>query len=250
MAKCGKPYPWSAVMSVPRLPRLRLLAGLMLAAGTVACGAVSADSAAVAAPPPTLDAAPATQHGEQTAVFAGGCFWGVESVFEHVKGVKKVWSGYAGGDAATADYEQVSSGRTGHAESVKVVYDPAKVSYGKLLQLFFSVAADPTQLNRQGPDVGPQYRSVIFYANDEQKRIATAYIAQLEQAHVFHAPIVTQVTPLPAFYPAEAYHQDFARLHPNLPYIVINDAPKVRHLKELFPADYRPEESVVDVQLH
>jgi peptide-methionine (S)-S-oxide reductase len=170
-------------------------------------------------------------------------------VFEHVKGVRKVWSGYAGGDAATADYEQVSSGRTGHAESVKIVYDPTKVSYGKLLQVFFSVAADPTQLNRQGPDVGPQYRSAIFYANDEQKRIAIAYIAQLDQAHVFRAPIVTQVVPLKAFYMAEAYHQDFARLHPNEPYIVINDAPKVRHLKELFPAEYQPEETVVDVRL-
>ena len=231
-------------------PRLRILAGLVLAAGVAACGVVSADSAAVAAPPPALDAALAAQRGEQVAVFAGGCFWGVESVFEHVKGVKKVWSGYAGGDAATADYEQVSSGRTGHAESVRIVYDPAKVSYGKLLQVFFSVAADPTQLNRQGPDVGTQYRSAIFYGNDEQKRIATAYIAQLDQAHVFRAPIVTQVAPLQAFYMAEAYHQDFARLHPDAPYIVINDAPKVRHLKELFPADYKPEESVVGVQIH
>lgn len=231
------------------LPRLRPLAALALAAGVAACGVVSADSAPVAAPPPALDAAPAAQRGEQVAVFAGGCFWGVEAVFEHVKGVRKVWSGYAGGDAATADYEQVSSGRTGHAESVKIVYDPTKVSYGKLLQVFFSVAADPTQLNRQGPDVGPQYRSAIFYANDEQKRIATAYIAQLDQAHVFRAPIVTQVVPLKAFYMAEAYHQDFARLHPNEPYIVINDAPKVRHLKELFPAEYQPEETVVDVRL-
>ena len=244
------PGPAAANRVAASLPRLRLLTGLMLAAGVAACGVVSADSAPVAAPPPALDAPATAQHGEQVAVFAGGCFWGVESVFDHVKGVKKAWSGYAGGDAASADYEQVSSGRTGHAESVKVVYDPAKVSYGKLLQVFFSVAADPTQLNRQGPDVGPQYRSVIFYANDEQKRIATAYIEQLDKAHVFRAPIVTQVTPLRAFYPAEAYHQDFARLHPDLPYIVINDAPKVRHLKELFPADYRPEESVVDVQLH
>ena len=181
-----------------RLPRLRLLAGLMLAAGTTACGVVAADSAPVAAPAPTVDAAPA--QGEQIAVFAGGCFWGVESVFEHVKGVKKVWSGYAGGQAATASYEQVSGGNTGHAESVKVVYDPAKVSYGKLLQVFFSVATDPTQLNRQGPDTGTQYRSVIFYGNDEQKRVASAYIAQLDQAHVFRAPIVTQVAPLKAFY--------------------------------------------------
>lgn len=231
-----------------RLPRLRLLAGLLLAAGTTACGVVAADSAPVAAPAPALDAAPA--QGEQTAVFAGGCFWGVESVFEHVKGVKKVWSGYAGGAAATASYEQVSGGNTGHAESVKVVYDPAKVSYGKLLQVFFSVAADPTQLNRQGPDTGTQYRSAIFYGNDEQKRIASAYIAQLDQAHVFRAPIVTEVAPLKAFYMAEAYHQNFARLHPDYPYIVINDAPKVRHLKELFPAEYKPEESVVDVRLH
>lgn len=234
---------------ITRLPRLRLLAGLLMMGGTAACGVVSADSAPVAAPAPKLDAPLAAARGEQTAVFAGGCFWGVESVFEHVKGVKKAWSGYAGGDAATADYDQVSSGRTGHAESVKVIYDPAQVSYGKLLQVFFSVAADPTQLNRQGPDVGTQYRSAIFYASDEQKRIADAYIAQLDQAHVYRAPIVTQVVPLKAFYMAEAYHQNFARQHPDLPYIVINDAPKVRHLKELFPADYKPEETVVDVKL-
>lgn len=233
-----------------RLPRLRLLAGLLLTAGVAACGVVSADSAPVAAPAPKLDVPLAAARGEQTAVFAGGCFWGVEGVFEHVKGVKKVWAGYAGGEAATADYEQVSSGRTGHAESVKVVYDPAQVSYGKLLQVFFSVAADPTQLNRQGPDVGTQYRSAIFYAGDEQKRIAEAYVAQLDQAHVYRAPIVTQVVPLKAFYAAEAYHQNFMRLHPDVPYIVINDAPKVRNLKSLFPADYKPEETVVDVRLH
>ncbi|WP_266168910.1 peptide-methionine (S)-S-oxide reductase MsrA [Dyella subtropica] len=236
-------------MTTIRHRPLRALMGMLTLAGVSACG-LSAASAAVALPPPALDAANAASHGEQTAVLAGGCFWGVESVFEHVKGVKKVWAGYAGGNGDTAHYELVGTGNTGHAESVKIVYDPAQVSYGQLLRVFFSVATDPTELNRQGPDVGTQYRSAIFYNNDEQKRIATAYIDQLTKAKAFTDPIVTQIAPLKAFYTAEAYHQNYARLHPNEPYIIFNDAPKVTNLKRLFPTMYKPEETVVDVQLH
>src|SRR5688572_2744711 len=176
--------------------------------------------------------------GDQIAVFAGGCFWGVEAVFEHVKGVKQAESGYAGGSALTARYPLVSSGRTGHAESVKVVYDPKQVSYSQLLTVFFSVAHDPTQLNRQGPDTGPQYRSAIFHANAAQQAAAKAYIAQLERSRVFDRPVVTQVVPLVKFHPAEAYHQDFARLNPDHPYIVHHDAPKVRNLKAKLPGLY------------
>ena len=171
-------------------------------------------------------------------VVAGGCFWGVQAVFASVRGVVSSTSGYAGGNRQTADYETVSTGRTGHAESVQVVFDPSRISYGQLLKIFFSVAHDPTQWNRQGPDEGTQYRSAIFYANDEQKRIAEAYIAQLDQAKVFSRPIVTQVVTLQAFYPAEAYHQNYAALHPNQPYIVFNDAPKVAHLRQVFPDFY------------
>jgi len=174
-----------------------------------------------------------------TAVFAGGCFWGIEAVFEHVKGVQDAMSGYAGGRVASPSYEDVSSGETGHAESVRVVYDPAAVSYGRLLQVFFSVAHDPTELNRQGPDVGTQYRSAIFYRNDTQKREATAYIDQLTKAKYYSRPIVTQVAPLDKFFPAEAYHQDYMAHHPDQPYIVYNDAPKVEHLKKGFPDLYR-----------
>jgi peptide-methionine (S)-S-oxide reductase len=168
-------------------------------------------------------------------VVAGGCFWGIQAVFQHVKGVITATSGYSGGSANTAEYETVSTGATGHAESVKIVYDPSKVTYGELLRVFFSVAHDPTELNRQGPDSGTQYRSVVFYGNDEQKKIAEAYIAQLDQAGVFKRKIVTQVAPLKAFYPAEAYHQDYATRHPNQPYIAFNDAPKVENLKKTFP---------------
>ena len=178
--------------------------------------------------------------GKQTAVLAGGCFWGVAAVFEHVKGVKSVVAGYSGGSAATAKYEVVSAGRTGHAESVKITYDPSKVSYADLLRVFFSVAHDPTELNRQGPDSGTQYRSVIFYSNEDQKQIAMAYIEQLNKAGVFRKPIVTQVVPLQAFYPAEAYHQDFLALHPDDPYIVNNDLPKLRKLQKQFPTLCRP----------
>jgi len=176
---------------------------------------------------------------KQTAVLAGGCFWGVDAVFKHVKGVKSVVSGYSGGDASTANYETVSSGSTGHAESVKITYDPSQVRYADLLRVFFSVATDPTQLNRQGPDTGTQYRSVIFYANEEQKQIAQAYIEQLDKAHVFSGPIVTLVVPYKAFYPAEAYHQNFLDQHPNYPYIVFNDLPKLRALKKEFPDLYK-----------
>ncbi|HMB56201.1 MAG TPA: peptide-methionine (S)-S-oxide reductase MsrA [Arenimonas sp.] len=212
---------------------------LLIVSALAACGFASAGEG-IALPNPKLDAPLAASKGEQTAVFAGGCFWGIEAVFEHVKGVKQASSGYAGGNAVSPDYETVSEGSSGHAESVKVQFDPAKISYGQLLKVYFSVAHDPTQLNRQGPDTGTQYRSAIFYGNEEQKRIANAYIAQLTTAKSFKAPIVTQVTPLKAFYPAEAYHQDYARLHPDNPYIVYNDAPKVAHLKQLLPELYKP----------
>jgi peptide-methionine (S)-S-oxide reductase len=174
-----------------------------------------------------------------TAVFAGGCFWGVDAVFKHVKGVTKVVSGYAGGGADTAHYETVSTGTTGHAESVQVTYDPSQVSYDELLKVFFFVAHDPTELNRQGPDSGTQYRSSIFYANDAQKKLAEDYIAQLDQKKVFDKTIVTKVVPLSGFYPAEGYHQNYLELHPDQPYIVINDQPKLEALKEKFPALYR-----------
>jgi peptide-methionine (S)-S-oxide reductase len=209
---------------------------LVVISGTLACTAGNA--AGVAIPSPVVDAAKTANAGEQTAVIAGGCFWGIQAVFQHVKGVINATSGYSGGDAKTAEYEIVSTGETGHAESVKITYDPAQVTYGELLRVFFSVAHDPTQLNRQGPDDGTQYRSVIFYGNDEQKKIALAYIAQLDQAKVFSKPIVTQVVPLKAFYPAEAYHQNYAALHPDQLYIVFNDAPKVAHLRQQFPELY------------
>ena len=205
-------------------------------ASVTACSA--GDRAKSDIPNPAIDAPIATTKGEQTAVVAGGCFWGIQAVFEHVKGVISATSGYAGGSANTANYERVSTGDTGHAESVKITYDPAQITYGQLLRVFFSVAHDPTQLNRQGPDQGTQYRSSIFYSSDEQKRIAEAYITQLGKAKVFSHPIVTQLVPLQAFYPAEAYHQDYAARHPNNPYIVYNDAPKVAHLREQFPDLY------------
>jgi len=175
-----------------------------------------------------------------TAVFSGGCFWGVDGVFKHVKGVSKVVSGYAGGDADTANYETVSTGTTGHAESVEVTYDPSKVSYDDLLKVFFFAAHDPTELDRQGPDSGTQYRSSIFYANDGQKKMADDYIARLERNHSFSKPIVTKVVPLTAFYPAEDYHQNYLALHPNQPYIVFNDMPKLERLRQEFPGLYQP----------
>jgi peptide-methionine (S)-S-oxide reductase len=185
-------------------------------------------------PAPTLDPAPAAGT-KATAVLAGGCFWGVEAVFDKVKGVSDAVSGYAGGQKSTAHYEIVSTGRTGHAESVEITYDPSQISYGRLLQIFFSVAHDPTQLNRQGPDEGTQYRSAIFYANDEQKAVAEAYIAQLNEAKVFRHKIVTQVVPLAAFYPAEAYHQDYIVHNPGNPYVMFNDLPKLAQLKKKYP---------------
>jgi peptide-methionine (S)-S-oxide reductase len=221
------------------MPRSRTLALLLFAAiiTVTACNA-KASPAAGPVPMPAVDALRASSSGQQTAVVSGGCFWGVQAVFQHVKGVISATSGYAGGSAKTAEYETVSSGESGHAESVQIVYDPSQITYGELLRVFFSVAHDPTQLNRQGPDEGTQYRSSIFYSNDEQKRIAEAYIAQLDRAKVFSSPIVTKVVALQAFYPAEAYHQNYATLHPNQPYIMFNDAPKVEHLRQEFPDLY------------
>jgi peptide-methionine (S)-S-oxide reductase len=213
-----------------------LLLGSLLVA--TACKA-KANPAAGPLPAPGVDATLASVPGKQTTVFAGGCFWGVQAVFHHLKGVISATSGYAGGSANTADYETVSTGETGHAESVQVVYDPSQITYGQLLRVFFSVAHDPTELNRQGPDQGTQYRSAIFYSSNEQKKIAEAYVAQLNQAKVFSRTIVTQITPLQAFYPAEAYHQNYAELHPNQPYIMFNDLPKVEHLKQEFPDLYK-----------
>jgi peptide-methionine (S)-S-oxide reductase len=214
------------------------VAAALLAAGSFWMGARASN--AVPLPAPTGDARRATKPGSQTVVLAGGCFWGVEAVFRHVKGVTSATSGYAGGSAETASYDLVSTGDTGHAESVRVIFDPAQVSIGQLLQVFFSVAHDPTELNRQGPDHGTQYRSAIFFSDPEQKRVADAYIAQLDGAKAFHGRIVTEVVPLKAFYPAESYHQNYAALHPDQPYIVFNDAPKVTHLRQLFPSLYSP----------
>jgi peptide-methionine (S)-S-oxide reductase len=208
-----------------------IVAGWLL--GGTACSAK-----AVPVPAPEVDAARSAISGRQTAVVAGGCFWGVQAVFAHVKGVISATSGYAGGSAKTADYETVSTGETGHAESVQIVYDPSQITYGQLLRVFFSVAHDPTELNRQGPDEGPQYRSSIFYSSEEQKKIAEAYVAQLDAAKVFPHRIVTKVVLLEGFYPAEAYHQNYAALHPYQPYIMFNDAPKVEHLKQAFPELY------------
>ena len=199
----------------------------------------SATASATTIPDPALDAPLASVKGEQTAVLAGGCFWGVEAVFEHVKGVSDAKSGYSGGPASTAGYEKVETGETGHAESVQITYDPSQVSYGQLLKVFFSVAHDPTELNRQGPDTGTQYRSAIFYANDEQKRIAQAYIEQLNHAKVFARPVVTQIAALKSFSEAEAYHQDYLVNHPDEPYIVINDMPKIENLRKQLPGLYK-----------
>jgi peptide-methionine (S)-S-oxide reductase len=214
------------------------VAAILFAAllGTTACTAKANPAAAM--PEPAVDAPRASVPSQQTAVLSGGCFWGVQAVFQHVKGVISATSGYSGGSKKTAEYEIVSTGETGHAESVQIVYDSSQITYGELLRVFFSVAHDPTQLNRQGPDEGTQYRSSIFYNNDEQKRIAEAYIAQLDSARVFPRPIVTKVVPLQAFYPAEPYHQNYAALHPNQPYIMFNDAPKVDHLRQEFPNLY------------
>ncbi len=206
---------------------LKLVAGL-------AWLAVVPVSRAAEFPAPAVDI-PGAAHTQAVAVFAGGCFWGVEAVFERLKGVTDVVSGYAGGNQSTAHYEMVGTGRTGHAESVQVTFDPSQITYGKLLQVLFSVAHDPTQLNRQGPDEGTQYRSAIFYTSDEQKRVAEAYIRQLTGAKVFRYPIVTQVVPLKGFYAAEEYHQNFIERNPDYPYVVYNDLPKLDHLKRQYP---------------
>lgn len=214
-----------------------LFALSMVVVSLAACIDARGQSAPV--PAPRVDTPLASVSARDTAVLAGGCFWGLEGVFEHLQGVVSVVSGYTGGSVVRPSYETVSSGRSGHAESVRIVYDPSRLSYGKLLQVFFSVAHDPTQLDRQGPDVGPQYRSAIFFANPDQKRIADAYVAQLRAGRIFPRPIVTQLVRLGAFYPAEDYHQDYMAHHPDALYIVINDAPKVAKLRRDFPGIYR-----------
>jgi peptide-methionine (S)-S-oxide reductase len=221
--------------------RTPLWAAALVALGTIGMlvwkSPLLGAEAPVVIAPPAIDN-PKTAGPLQTAVLAGGCFWGVQGVYEHVRGVRKVLAGYAGGDKATAQYETVSSGTTGHAESVKIVFDPAEISYGQILQIAFSVVHDPTQLNRQGPDVGSQYRSSVFYGDDGQKRIAEAYIAQLNQAHAFARPIATRVDPLKGFYPAEDYHQDYLIHNPTVPYIAYFDIPKIENLKRTFPELY------------
>lgn len=212
---------------------------LIFILAALSCSAACAEGQTSPLPNPVVDAPIAKISAQQTAVFAGGCFWGVQAVFQHVKGVISATSGYAGGTAADAEYETVSSGSTDHAESVKVIYDPARISYGQLLKVYFSVAHNPTELNRQGPDRGTQYRSEIFTTSAEQQRIAQSYISQLDAARVYPRNIVTKVEALPAFYAAEDYHQNFYELHPYHPYIVINDRPKVEHLKQQFPTLYR-----------
>ena len=232
-------------MSRKQFSRLSLCAAaigaLAITAFAVAPSLASED--AVVIPAPAMDAQPSD--AVQTAVLSGGCFWGVQGVFQHTAGVVSAVSGYAGGNKATAQYEIVSTGTTGHAESVQVKYDPKKISYGKLLQIFFSVAHNPTELNRQGPDSGTQYRSAIFTTSDEQKKVADAYIAQLNAAKVFGKPIVTKVGPLQGFYAAEGYHQDYLTLHPSQPYIAYNDIPKVENLKKLFAENYTEKPTLV-----
>lgn len=226
-------------MALSFSPRQALPAFLFVALLSWAVDGAMAAEPAVVIPAPAVDAPTPSRTGVQTVVLAGGCFWGVQAVFQHTKGVTAAVSGYAGGDKQTAHYEVVGSGRTGHAELVKVTFDPQQISYGTILQIYFSVAHNPTELNYQGPDTGTQYRSAVFYADDAQKRVAEAYIAQLDKTNVFGEPIVTRLKPLRGFYPAEDYHQDFAVLHPTYPYIVFNDAPKVQNLKRLFANLYR-----------
>lgn len=215
-----------------------ILSAFFLSASMACNASATAAEKSVALPDPALDAPLAAAKGERVAVLAGGCFWGVEAVFEHVKGVTGVASGYSGGTAKTATYDLVSAGETGHAESVRITYDPSQITYGRILKIFFSVAHDPTQFNRQGPDTGTHYRSAIFYADEEQKRVAQAYIKQLDEAKVFGGRIVTQVSALDSFYQAEAYHQDYAARHPDQPYIVHHDLPKVENLRKVFPDLY------------
>lgn len=223
---------------------LALAAGLVVAAAAYLAPGAAAEQA-VKLPPPALDLQSPAPGAQQTAVFAGGCFWGVQAVFQHTQGVLSAVSGYAGGPAASAHYETVGSGTTGHAEAVQVKWDPSRISYGKLLQIYFSVAHDPTQLNRQGPDAGPQYRSEIFYTDAKQQEVAQRYIAQLDAARVFPRKIVTRLGPLNGFYPAEDYHQDYATLHPDSPYIAAFDRPKIANLKSLMPDWYRDQPVLV-----
>ena len=211
-----------------------------VSAAAVMLATVLTVPAATRTPDPIVDSPLATVKGERTAVLAGGCFWGLQAVFEHVKGVSAVAAGYSGGSPQTANYEAVSNGSTGHAEAIRITYDPSQITYGQLLKVFFFIAHDPTELNRQGPDAGPQYRSVIFYSNEGERRIAQAYVNQLSQADVFDQPIVTQIVGFHRFYKAESYHQNFAIKHPNDSYIVINDLPKVTRLRQQFPALYVP----------
>jgi len=231
------------VNSRRRLGIAALLATALLGAGVTLIPMSSVAEEARAVPAPSVD--PASTANSEVAVLGGGCFWGVQGVFQHVEGVTNAVSGYTGGDKATADYETVSGGATGHAESVQVTFDPRKISYGRILQIYFSVVHDPTELNYQGPDEGTQYRSVIFPMSAEQAETAKAYIAQLDQAHVFNAAIVTTIEPARTFYPAEAYHQDYLTRHPSQLYIVINDLPKVAALKSLFPDRYRADPVLV-----
>jgi peptide-methionine (S)-S-oxide reductase len=232
-----------SAVAVPRRGRRGagpVVAALVLVVGALAWQVSSlASEAAVKVPMPAVDQAVAPGTTSETAVLAGGCFWGVQGVFQHVKGVTSAVSGYAGGKANTASYETVSTGTTGHAESVQVTFDPSKISYGQILQIYFSVVHDPTELNRQGPDWGTQYRSTIFAADAEQARVAKAYIAQLDSAKIFGKPLATTIETGKTFYPAETYHQDFLTLNPSYPYIVINDLPKVANLKKMYPALYR-----------
>jgi peptide-methionine (S)-S-oxide reductase len=216
-----------------------IFAALLLAAGVALRGFPSAAESARSIPPPVLDEPVSPQATSEVAIVAGGCFWGVQGVFQHVDGVTSAVSGYAGGAANTAHYEMVGTNTTGHAEAIRVTFDPRRISYGRILQIYFSVAHDPTELNRQRPDVGSQYRSAIFPTDPEQTRVAEAYIAQLNQREVFDAPIVTKIEPGRDFYPAEGYHQDFLTRNPRYPYIVINDLPKIENLKRLFPDLYR-----------
>lgn len=226
-------------MNIVKFNKIRFTFAALLvgAASMIWQPLLSAAEAPTVIASPAFDA-PKAQGATQTAVFSGGCFWGVQGVFEHVRGVHKVVSGYSGGEKSTAQYEAVSTGRTGHAESVQITYDPAETSYGELLHVFFSVAHDPTQLNRQGPDSGTQYRSAIFYSDESQKKIAQAYVAQLNKSHAFPREIITRIDALKAFYPAEDHHQDFLIHNQTYPYIVINDLPKIENLKHIFPEIY------------
>jgi peptide-methionine (S)-S-oxide reductase len=226
------------------LAPIALVAAIVAAAAWQPWATSAAAEDAVVIPAPAIDAQPGPRTSE-VAVLAGGCFWGVQGVFQHVEGVTRAVSGYAGGDADSANYKLVSRGATSHAESVEITFDPSKISYGKILQIYFSVAHDPTQFNYQGPDIGPQYRSAIFPASEEQARVAKAYIAQLDQAKVFRDTIVTTIEPGHGFYPAEDYHQDYLTLNPTQPYIVINDLPKIENLKRIFPGLYREEPVLV-----